>query len=312
MVFDHFPAISSSCRYVVMIFVLLTRNISIFEYLSNFLEISYNRPKLSPSATWNRSETIFVSKDITVNGLFINKNNTIYAPADYHSFIYEWQEDNINSTRIIYTNLLSLSDLFVRTTGNIYISSILTDQVERLSLNGNISEKILFDCLPCYRLFISINDILYCSMLGEHQIVTKSLHIETNILTVVAGVGFRGSESNMLYLPQGIFVNINLDLYVADSGNDRIQLFRSGQFNGSTVAATFGTITLNEPTSVVLDADDYLYITEYDNHRIVRWGSIDVQCIVGCEWEKGSSSNQLVDPERLAFDSFGHITVGRF
>ena len=51
-----------------------------------------------------------------------------------------------------------------------------------------------------------------------------------------------------LILLMGIFVDINLDLYVADYYNHRIQLFRLGELNGITVAGNTSlntTITLS-------------------------------------------------------------------
>ena len=65
-------------------------------------------------------------------------------------------------------------------------------------------------------LFIDINDYLYCSMRDLHQVVTKPLNSISNQLTIIAGTGCSGSISNMLNGPHGIFVDINLDLYVAD------------------------------------------------------------------------------------------------
>jgi DNA-binding beta-propeller fold protein YncE len=113
----------------------------------------------------------------------------------------------------------------------------------------------------------------------------------------------------MLFEPRGIFVNTNLDLYVADYANHRIQLFPPGQFNGLTVANTSNTITLNYPTGVVLDADNYLYIVDQDESRILGSGPNGLRCLVGCDTGRGSASNQLKSPQRLAFDSFGNIYV---
>jgi len=57
----------------------------------------------------------------------------------------------------------------------------------------------------------------------------------SSIKTVLAGVGFPGSDAHMLDTPLGIFVNTDFDLYVADTYNHRIQLFRPGEIYGRTV-----------------------------------------------------------------------------
>lgn len=163
----------------------------------------------------------------------------------------------------------------------------------------------------CYGLFIDINNTLYCSLNGLHQIVAKSVDDITNTLRIVAGTGCPGSGSNLLNSPCGIFIDINFNLYVADGANNRIQLFPSGQLNGTTVAGNgaSGTITLNYPKSVILDADGYLFIVDSNNHRIIGSGPTGFRCIVGCTGTSGSSSNQLYNPQTIAFDSYGNIFV---
>ena len=106
----------------------------------------------------------------------------------------------------------------------------------------------MYTCQTCYDLFVDTDNTLYCSMLYFHQVVLKSLNSESNALRIVAGTGSSNSTSTTLNAPRGIFVDINLDLYVADYGNHRIQLFRSGQLNATTVAGSTSsttTISLN-------------------------------------------------------------------
>ena len=135
---------------------------------------------------------------------------------------------------------------------------------------------------------------------------------ESNALRIVAGTGSAGSTSTTLNGPRGIFVDVNLDLYVADTGNSRIQLFRSGQLNATTVAGSSSlttTISLNGPTGIVLDADSYLFIVDNENHRIVGSGPYGFRCLVGCNGSRGSASNQLNHPWTLSFDSYGNMFV---
>ena len=116
----------------------------------------------------------------------------------------------------------------------------------------------------------------------------------------------------MLNVSRGLFVDVNFDLYVADWGNHRIQLFRQGQQNAITVAGSGSlnvTITLNRPIHVVLDMDKYLFIVDQYNHRIVGSNENGFHCIVGCTGSSGSSANTLNKPSSMAFDSFGNIYV---
>ena len=110
---------------------------------------------------------------------------------------------------------------------------------------------------PCYGLFVDTNNNLYCSQKEHHQVVRKSLNNFTSALVIIAGTGCNGATSRMLYNPCGIFVTINSDLYVADASNNRIQLFRSGDLNATTVAGEEATETIDRahPTAVVVDED---------------------------------------------------------
>jgi sugar lactone lactonase YvrE len=98
---------------------------------------------------------------------------------------------------------------------------------------------------------------------------------------------------------------------VADSGNDRIQLFGLGQSYAITVAGNSlsgTTITLNGPTGIVLDGDGYLFIVDRGNNRIVGSGPYGFRCLVGC-YSPGKESNQLSQPFSLSFDIDGNMFV---
>jgi sugar lactone lactonase YvrE len=141
--------------------------------------------------------------------------------------------------------------------------------------------------------------------------VKKSLNDPVMTSVIVAGTGIEGPTSNELSGPVGIFVDVNLDLYVADCANDRIQLFQPEESNGITVAGStslYPTISLNCPSGIVLDAEKYLFIVDQDSQRIVGSSPNGFRCLVGCYGE-GSQSNQLNYPFSFSFDSSGNMFV---
>ena len=148
-------------------------------------------------------------------------------------------------------------------------------------------------------------------MVSLHTVLKNSFNDDANTSTVVAGNGTNGSASYLLSAPAGIFVTTSFSLYVADSGNDRVQLFLSGQLNGTTKAGNGapGTISLDNPSGVVLDGQGYLFIVDRGNNRIVGSGPGGFRCIVGCTGTNGCASNQLLAPRRMSFDSVGSIFV---
>ncbi len=219
-----------------------------------------------------------------------------------------------NSNLTLYTSLSSDSrSIFVTINGEIYVSdSNSIKQIIKSNSYTNNTRVIATISSSCYGLFVDINNTLYSSINGQHKVVKKWLNDNSTTMTTVAGNGSAGSASNMLRNPNGIFVDTNFDLYVADSWNDRIQLFRLGQSNGITVAgngSTNTTISLFYPSSVILDGNKYIFITDRDNHRIIGSDENGFRCIVGCFGLTGSASNQLASPRSIAFDSFGNLFV---
>ncbi len=204
------------------------------------------------------------------------------------------------------------TSVFVTINGDIYFENgVQPGRIDKWPENSTTSVLVKEFNVFCYGLFIDINNTLYCSIHHESRIVSTSLNNSNNILINVTGTGFAGASSDQLDHPYGIFVNTNFDLYVADAGNSRIQLFRSGEKNGTTVAGNGipPNLTLNWPTDVVLDADGYLFIADNGNHRIIRSGSDKFECIVGCTGQSGEASNELNKPYAIRFDSSGNLYV---
>jgi hypothetical protein len=230
-----------------------------------------------------------------------------------YSRVVVWSEGNNTPSRYMSNNMVTPYSLFVTTSGDIYVDSgNASGRVDEWTLNATIGIPSMYTCAKCSDLFVDITNTLYCSMASLYRVVTKSLNSNSNTLNTVAGTGSAGNTVYMLNLPYGIFVDINLDLYVADSNNNRIQLFQSGQLNGTTVAGNGSlsiTITLKGPTGVVLDADGYLFIVDKSNNRIVGSGPNGFRCLVGCSGLAGSTSSKLSSPYTVSFDSFGNMFV---
>ncbi len=278
--------------------------------------ISYNQPKLCPSATWN-TDAITLPKGsaslVELAGIFINLDNNIYVTDAGNNEVLVWLNDGVSPTSIILNGLSYPKSIFVDIVGDIYVDNGNAEgRVDKWSSTTNTSVSVMSVPSSCYGLFVDTDDNLYCSIHNKHQVVTRWLYSNASNLTTVAGTGAEDSASDTLSYPYGIFVDVNFDLYVADYRNDRIQLFRSGELNGTTVAGVKSsntTITLTAPTGVVLDADKYLFIVEYGNSRIVGSGPLGFRCIVGCSDLDSSESNKLSNPWSLSFDSHGSIFV---
>ncbi len=274
-----------------------------------------NQPTFCPTATWHPNGITFANRSIVggdPRSIFVNTNNTIFVANWENNQILVWREGSESPTQTISGNFTEPGSLFVTSNGDIYID----DGVENRRVQKWISTTETFDTVmnvnsSCYGLFVDIKDNLYCSMSGLHRVVKRSLNDPVMTTVIVAGTGIQESASDELDTPWGIFVDVNFDLYVADCGNNRIQLFQSGQTNGITVAGStspYPTITLHFPSGISLDASKYLFILDLDNDRIVGSGPNGFRCLVGC-YGRGSKSNQLSLPFSFSFDRSGNIFV---
>lgn len=246
------------------------------------------------------------------HGIFINSENTIYVAARQKNQILIWFNGSIDSARIVNAQLFDYTSLFVTMNSDIYsTNSNEPGRIDKWSKNS--MNNVLVKNFPrhCRDIFIDVHNFLYCSIIIEHRVVKISLNKVDNTVIAVAGIGGPGSASNRLNEPNGIYVDVNFNVYVADSGNNRIQLFTAGQKNGITTSGQGipANLILSYPIDIILDADDYLYIVDNDNHRIIRSKDDQFLCIIGCTGKYGTAPNELHKPYAIQFDPYGNLYV---
>ncbi len=279
--------------------------------------MSYNQPKLSSRAWWIPTAVPFAGEiQVSSSGanIFVDRNNTVYVAHHSDNRILIWFSDGTMRTRINLNDIFKPLSIFVTSDGNIYVSSYNVMQVEKWTCNA--TEGIAVEDFPygCHALFVDITNYLYCSLPFNYRVIKKSLDDHRSTAINVGGNGTRGSASNMLNEPYGIFVDINFDLYVADCRNNRVQRFIANQTDGITVAGNSTekpSITLQCPRAVFMDADKHLFIADKENNRIVGSNSDGFYCLAGCLSTSGTSSYPLRFPIAAAFDSYGNIFVLR-
>jgi DNA-binding beta-propeller fold protein YncE len=129
-----------------------------------------------------------------------------------------------------------------------------------------------------YGLYLDeLNSYLYIADSYNHRIQRYYLGVTTNESTVAGGNG-QGSGSHQLNEPGAVCVSKKTGaIYVADTGNNRIQRWSPGATAGVTIAGTAGTsgtaaALLNWPAGVALDANEtFLYVSDSNNNRVQRF-----------------------------------------
>ena len=118
----------------------------------------------------------------------------------------------------------------------------------------------------------------------------------------------RGLQRGALLRPKGLTWGANHLLYVADTGNHRLQAFdQTGEV--VLVLGSFGTQPgqFNAPEGIAVDAGQQLYIADTQNHRVQKlapdgsfllsWGG------------SGSGKGEFLGPSDIALDGEGQVLV---
>jgi len=174
---------------------------------------------------------------------------------------------------------------------------------------------------------------------GNYYVADQGNHmirkIDTNgVITTVAGNGTKGFDgdggaatSAQLSNPRGVAIDSQGNLYISDTGNDRIRKVDnsgnistfagtgSGGYSGDGGAATSAQI--NFPYQITVDASYNIYFAENDNNVIRKIdvnGNISTFAGTGSGGYSGDGGQatdaQLDGPLGVAFDADGNLYIG--
>lgn len=134
-----------------------------------------------------------------------------------------------------------------------------------------------------------------------------------SVLATVGTAGVKGADNAHLSWPWGVTVAADGAVYIADTGNNRVQIFD----NDLNYQATLGTGACGDgvdefcgPHKVALDASGRLYVADTWNQRVQVFDSgHKLMATLGITGETGNDNLHFYNPYGVAVDGAGHIYV---
>lgn len=241
-------------------------------------------------------------------------------------------------------------DLTVDTSGNLFVVDSINHRIRKIVISTGVVTTIAGNGVLSYAdgpgtsasfkfprgICIDRSGNLFIADTDSHRI--RRIIISTGVVSTLAGtalgIGTSGSTdgtgtSASFNSPFGVAVDINGNLFVADTYNQRIRKITfpnglipaggvvttiAGQANIGFADGTGAAALFYYPTGVVVDAIGNLFICDKDNNRIRKMTPGGVVTTVAGNaqqsWVDGvGASASFNQPPRLAFDPSGNLVV---
>ena len=150
-----------------------------------------------------------------------------------------------------------------------------------------------------------------------------------------SGMNSGGVTANSLAFPQGLALDASGNLYVADVGNSRVVFYSAGSTTATQVYGQGGSFTsstknnggvsansLSSPQDAALDKAGNLYVSDYDNNRVLFYssGSTTASRVYGqggsfttfAANNGGIGASSLSSPFAVTLDSSGNLYVADY
>ncbi|CAF1419655.1 unnamed protein product [Adineta steineri] len=132
-----------------------------------------------------------------------------------------------------------------------------------------------------------------------------NLKWKQNAITVAGGIGY-GEQLNQLRGPQGIFIDKNKNIFIADGENHRIVEWKHGAKQGQTIAGRNGAGSQMDqlycPTDMIVDQQNHsIIIADSWNRRVIQWFNQNQQILI-----------KNIDCNGLAMDKNGFLYVSNY
>jgi len=271
-------------------------NIYVSDQVNNRVQVFTNNGTFIRTFGTNGSGNgqFFLNKHIKVDGA-----GNIYVADDGNGRIQKF--DNNGNFLSSITPVANAAGLALDGSGNIYATSYFTGQVLKYAPNGTVLQN--FSPVPStpQQVFqpegVAINATNV--FVSTHHQVKVYDYAANHIRTI----GSLGSADGQFNRPAGIVADNSGNLYVADWGNQRVQVFD----NAGNFVRKIGVGTLNRPFRVALDPGGRLFVSDAQANIVYIYQTDGT--LVTSFGSTGTGNGQFQQPNGIAFDAAGNTYV---
>ena len=194
----------------------------------------------------------------------------------------------------------------------IWVADYYNNRVQKFDMEGNFLCKNSTVTAPRGVAVAAGTGWAYVTSATAHSVTRMTSACNNN-----GGWGGNGSGDSQFSTPVGVAIDANANVYVADSGNHRIQKFNEdGDFvtkygvygAGAADGRYIGSPQLYTPAGLEIDASGDLLVTDYNNDRVQKLRANNGTVVQLWGWA-GSGRGQLQSPLGIASDAQGRIFV---
>ena len=191
--------------------------------------------------------------------------------------------------------------------GNILVADYANHRIQKFTAEGQFLTAVGTKGSGPLQ-FRSVMDITINAINNKVYVVDKENHcvqVLNSDLTFSGTIGKKGGQEGEFDSPRGIACDSTGNIYVADAGNHRVQVFTS------TSIRMFGSFGVDRgklyaPAGIALD-EDKVYVSEFGNDQVSVFTSDGL--FVTSFGDCGEGLGEFSDPRGLAVDSNGVVYV---
>lgn len=253
---------------------------SLFRALICLLVMSGAYPLLASAVRYDGAVTHLGSGTVSnPSGVAVDFAGNLYIADTNHNRIVKVIPDGTTSTLAISglsTSLNSPRGLALDSSGNLYIADTGNSRIVKVSSSGSgsvVSTPTITLSAP-QGVAVDISGNIFISDTGNNEIVKLSSGGTASVFNTSSGVSISPTPTPSLSAPKGVAVDTYGNLYIVDSGNNRVIKVTTGLV-GSVITSTLSP-ALNNPTGITVGNNGLVYITD-TNGSPIRVAIIDPQ-----------------------------------